>query len=134
MEKVLNSITVLNKTISSNTLSIALIILGSIFTIIFIIGIALDISGVLDVNVPSGIVVLLIGLALIFVGVLGVNKWWYNIDLYISLDNASIDEILEYFNMTDVTKYEGVITAHITPKSDYYNEFMVLESKFVPLV
>lgn len=129
LEEILNNITILtnNCTTADATLQITLIG-GAICTVFMMIAVILSIRD----GQPKVVTVLcgflaLLGAAAIVISILGMTNEsmqleMTKINLYVKLNDVSIEDISKYFKLSDTINNDGQIYANITPVYEHSDE------------
>lgn len=50
------------------------------------------------------------------------NMYPVNIDYYVSVNDVEIEQLTEYFDISELSQIDDMTVCHITPKSEYYIE------------
>lgn len=127
-DQIFESITILKDFTYVNWLSIGcsilgvLMILGSIICVIYV---AYN-SELKTIHVTFGIIVVSIGIWFIISGKITYDWVPCCIDLYVSTEDISLNDLTEYFNVTEVSQIDNTIVCRIMAKPECFQE--VLES------
>ncbi len=82
-----------------------------------------DLSILMKIN---SIVMVIIGLGCSVYGFWSYFTRPVEIDYYICTNDVKIEQLMEYFDISELSQIDDSIVCHITPKAEYYNEVLAL--------
>lgn len=71
----------------------------------------------------------IVGVVLIVGGIVTYNKTPYSVDLYVATNDIAVTELVEYFDVSELTEADDIIACHIEPKPEYYAETLEYVNK-----
>ena len=134
METIFDNLTVLKDYTVANPLVGKLVACGILFLVFGIVMLIFVIRNWWDVSSPVFWSVLLgimavAGAVQILVGIKTYNETPYNVDLYVATSDIDVTELVEYFDVSELTEADDMIACHIVPKPEYYAEALEYVNK-----
>ena len=121
ISEILQNVTVLKDCTEANVSALILMVLGFLAALI---NAFIFIKGFDDIDVVAKIGTIVIAVWFALGGAF--NAWFYSerpafIDFYISANDVEIQQITEYFKVSEINEIGDTIVCHIEPKSEYYD-------------
>ena len=129
IDEIFQNVTVLKDCTTANTLALVLIVMGFLTALI---NVFIFIKGFDDIDAAAKIGTIVIAVWCALGGAFDV--WLYlerpaSIDLYISAKDVEIQQLTEYFKVSEISETDDMLVCHIEPKPEYYDVVLTLWSE-----
>ena len=129
ISEILQKVTILSDYTAPNQSALAFITMGAmvaiVFSVLFIHIFRLIFSNGILALVASMVV---IGIAGVVIGIFLYIQRPLSIDFYICTNDVAIEQLVEYFDVDELSKVDDSIVCHITPKAEYYDEVLKIRA------
>ncbi len=131
IREIFQNVTILKDCTEINTFAFMLMVLGPLVAVGYIIVFFIRFS---DSSIIGKIITVVAAVMCALSGAF--NAWFYSerpafIDFYISANDVEIQQITEYFKVSEINEIGDTIVCHIEPKSEYYDVVTIYWSEML---
>ena len=129
ISEILQKVTILSDYTAPNQSALAFITMGAMVAIVFSV-LFIHIFRLISSNGILALVasMVVIGIAGVVIGIFLYIQRPLSVDYYISTNDVELAEIVEYFDVKELSQINDLTVCHIAPKDEYYDEILKIRS------